>query len=273
MNLATALVTGAAGGIGFELAKLLCLDGHTVILVDIDAGRLAAAQEALTPLAKAPLHTIAQDLTEAQAAQRIYETLEAQGLQVDILINNAGLGDFGFFAEAHWPKQETIIKLNILALTHLTHLLIPGMIARKQGRIMNVASMAAFQPSPLMSIYFASKAFVLSFSEALSSELRPHGISVTVLCPGTTRTGFQAAVGAGTPEMSDKKWAYASAEEVALYGYRAMMRGTTIAIHGTVNKLLVFLQRLLPRKVVVKMVRRGQERNRRALVRAQQAKA
>lgn len=266
-----ALITGAAGGIGYELAKIMYREGFGLVLVDIRAEAIAETPKLLAEQVgkrDTLVYTIVKDLTTDSAAEEIYEELSTKNITVDILINNAGLGDFGDFVNTNWKKQSTIIKLNMLALSHLTRLFLPTMVAQEYGRIMNVASMAAFQPSPLMSVYFASKAFVLSFSQAIADEIKDKNITVTVLCPGTTVTGFQAAVGAGNPELAGKRWAYSTAEEVAVYGYKAMMRGKLIAIPGVVNPWLAWLSKILPRSWVIRMVRRGQERNRRNFIKS-----
>ena len=178
-------------------------------------------------------------------------------MTVDYLINNAGFGDFGLFAESDWNKQEQMINLNITALTHLTQLFLPDMICRHSGRILNVASTASFQPGPTMSVYFATKAFVLSFSEAINNEVREHGITVTALCPGATHSGFQAAA-----SMQDSKLFagnnFPTSREVAEFGYKAMMKGKAVAIHGFRNTLLANSVRFAPRSLVVKLAREMQ---------------
>ncbi len=258
----TALITGGAGGIGLELAKILALQGNDLILVDIREKELIEAKTMLEKEYQCKVKTIAKDLTAPDSIQNIYDEIKMDGIKVGMLINNAGLGDFGEFHLTNWAKQETILKLNIFALTHLTRLFLPDMMENKEGKILNVASLAAFQPSPLMSMYFASKAFVLSFSEAVANEVKGSGVSVTVFCPGPTLTGFQQAVGAGSPELSGKNWIYADVKDVAKAAYKAMMSKKPVVIHGWFNYILAHLPRLLPRNVVTQLTRSTQERNR-----------
>ncbi len=259
----TALVTGASGGIGFQLARLLAKDQHDLILVDIREKQLMEAkQQLLENWPGLQVETITADLSEKGVAERIQQTLLEKGRRVDVLINNAGFGTLGFFLDTSWEKESQMINLHIHTLTHLTKLFLPGMAERGHGKVLNVASLAGFMPGPLTAVYNASKAYVLAFSEAIANEVRGRGVTVTVLCPGLTPTGFQAAVGVGDPELTANRWISTSAEEVALTGYRAMQRGRTIAIPGTINKLLVQAHRFLPRDMAARMVRWAQEKNR-----------
>ena len=199
------------------------------------------------------VYCIGKDLSLKEAARDVYDELIQKNIAVDYLINNAGLGDFGFFSESDWSKQEKMISLNITALTYFTWLFLPDMIKRRDGKILNVSSTAAFQPGPTMSVYFATKAFVQSFSEAVNNEVRDKGITVTALCPGSTESGFHAAViGEGKIVKSRK---LPSSRLVAEYGYRAMMKGKSIAIHGLKNTILANLIRFVPRSLIVKVVR------------------
>jgi uncharacterized protein len=203
--------------------------------------------------------TIVKDLSHPGAAKEVYDELKEKGFSIDYLINNAGFGDFGLFAESDWNKQEQMINLNVIALAHLTRLFLPDMICRRSGKILNVASTASFQPGPTMSVYFATKAFVLSFSEAIDNEVREHGITVTALCPGSTKSGFHSVAameGRKPPERNN----IPSAREVAEFGYRAMMKGKTVAIHGFKNSLLANSIRFGPRSLVVKLARKTQEK-------------
>jgi hypothetical protein len=180
-------------------------------------------------------------------------------LQIDYLINNAGFGDFGFFAQSNWDKQLQMINLNITTLTHLTHLFLPAMIKNKYGRVMNVASTAAFQPGPTMSVYYATKAFVLHFSEAIANELEGSGVTVTALCPGATESGFQSAAAMEESKLVKGKKLPSSAE-VAQYGFNAMMNGKKVAIHGMMNYLMANSIRFTPRALVLKVVRMMQDK-------------
>lgn len=253
----TALVTGASGGIGKELAIQCAADGQDVVLTarDEEALREVAAEiEALYPVRT---HVLPCDLSEAEAPARIVEHLRSQNITVDILINNAGFGVLGPFLAIAMATEIRMIELNITAPTALTRLLAPGMVERKRGFILNVASTAAFQPGPLMAVYYASKAYLLFLSEALSNELEGTGVSVTALCPGPTRTGFQAAAGMGDVKMLRRP--LMDATSVARIGYRGMKRGKRIVVPGILNKLAAQAYRLAPRGLLTSMVRRIQE--------------
>ncbi len=246
----TALITGATGGIGMELARIHAEKGGNLVLADIDHEKLLNLRDELQAKHKISVHIITKDLFLPESPKEIYDEILSQQIYVDYLINNAGLGDFGFFAESNWVKQEKMINLNIKALTYLTWLFLPEMIKRGGGKILNIASTAAFQPGPTMSVYFATKAFVLNFSEAVNREVMDKGITVTALCPGSTGTGFHAAVMDNKPLKSRK---LKPARSVAAYGYNAMMKGKSIAIPGLKNKVMAFSIRLLPRSIVTKM--------------------
>ena len=257
----TALITGAARGIGFELAKLMARDSYDLVLID---------QSTELPYIKKDLHdinpdisikTIIKDLAVPDAAKDIYEELQKDNIVIDVLINNAGFGHYGEFSGTDWEVELKMLKLHVITLTHMTKLFLKGMVERKKGKIMNVASMAAFQPSPLMSVYFASKAYILHFSEAVANEVKGSGVTVTVLCPGATKTGFQETINTGMPDYADKSWVYSTPCAVAAYGYRAMNRGKVVAIHRFVNYLTAGLIRFLPRNTVTNLTRRIQEKN------------
>jgi uncharacterized protein len=249
----TALITGASGGIGYELAKLFARDHHNLVLVARSADKLAQVAAELQPHG-VTVKTIALDLAEPPAPKFLFDQLQREGTVIDILINNAGFGSFGEFAQM--PEGEVLgqINLNIMALTELTRLFLPPMIRRRTGRIMNVASIAGFLPGPLMSVYYATKAYVISFSEAIANELRDSGVTVTCFCPGATHTGF--AQRAGIEKSHLFKWIGAmSAEKVALAGYRAVMGGRTLAISGAHNWVLAESIRFVPRKMVTAVSR------------------
>lgn len=259
----TALVTGASGGIGLELAKLLAKDGFNLILVDIRARELAESRDILQGIhPEIVIETIQEDLSKPEAAAHIHDLVSGNGAGVDVLINNAGFGTFGNFWDTDWAREARMLNLHVLTLTHMTKLFLAGMLSRGRGHILNVSSVAGFQPSPLMAVYNASKAYVLSFSEAIANELKGTGIRVTVLCPGLTRTGFQATVGVGKPEMTASNWISSSPEEVARIGYEAMKKGKTVAIPGWLNYFLAHAHRFLPRNTVTGLVRKVQEKNR-----------
>ena len=255
----TALITGASGGIGAEFAKILAEDKDNMILVARSKNKLDELKKELEDKHNISVFTIGKDLSHPGAAKEVYDELKEKGISIDYLINNAGFGDFGLFAESDWKKQEQMINLNVIALAHLTRLFLPDMICRRSGKILNVASTASFQPGPTMSVYFATKAFVLSFSEAIDNEVREYGITVTALCPGSTKSGFHSVAameGRKPPERNN----IPSAREVAEFGYRAMMKGKSVAIHGFKNTILANSVRFGPRSLVVKLTRKTQEK-------------
>jgi len=201
---------------------------------------------------------IARDLSRPTAVDEIYEEVSAASMTVEMLVNNAGFPVFGLFAQTQLETELEMLHVNVIALTALTKLFLRGMVERQAGRILNLASTAAFEPGPLMAVYYASKAYVLSFSEALANELRGTGVTVTALCPGPTRTGFQKR---GVMEASRLvQGQIADAKSVAVAGYRGMMSGKTIVIPGFGNKLIPWVVRVSPRGVVTRVVRRMQER-------------
>lgn len=254
-----ALVTGASSGIGLELAKIFAGNKTDLLLVARNEGKLKALATELNQQYGISAGILAKDLSRIEAAKEVFDYCEAKHLQVHYLVNNAGFGDFGLFAESPWPKQQDMIHLNITALTYLTHLFLPGMIAAKEGRILNVASTAAFQPGPTMAVYYATKAYVLHFSEAIANELSGTGVTVTALCPGATESGFQNAADMNESKLVKGKKLPGS-REVAQYGYRAMMKGKTVAIHGLMNYLMANSVRFTPRNLVVKIVRMIQDK-------------
>lgn len=257
--MATALITGASSGIGLELAKIFAGNKINLVLVARSENKLIELSKELQQQ-DVKVHVLVKDLSDYNTAKEIFDWCNQQGIVIDYLVNNAGVGDFGLFNESDWIKQEQMINLNITALTYLTHLFLPGMVQRKNGKILNVASTAAFQPGPLMSIYFATKAFVLFFSEAIANELEGTGVTVTALCPGATESGFQAAASMdGSRLFKGKK--IPSSKEVAAYGYKAMMQGKTVAIHGLKNYLLAQGARISPRNLTVKVARWIQDKS------------
>lgn len=256
-NHKTALVTGAASGFGFEFSKLLAADSYNLILVDYNEPALVKAKELLSHNYPVMVECIVFDLSLPQAAIYIFE--KAKGKQVDVLINNAGFGLFGYFAKTDWQTEEAMINLQVTTLTHLTKLFLPDMLTRGSGRIMNISSVAAFQPGPLMAIYYATKSYILSFSQAIANEVKGTGVTVTVFCPGQTKTRFQENVALKShSEISKSHW-IVDAAIVAAVGYRAMQTGKTISVPGFANKLIVQLNRIMPRKTATSLVRILQE--------------
>lgn len=243
----TALVTGASSGIGYELAKVLAAEGYDLALVARRLDHLVKLKEECEKTHNVKAHILAGDLTVPDIAEDIYKELNEKNIQVDVLINNAGFSWYGRYTDMEWKKQSDMIQVNITALTQLTHLFLKGMVERKKGMVLNVASTAAFQPGPLMALYHATKAHVLFFSEALADELKRTGVSVTVLCPGATATEFQQ-VSHNEQTRLVKYSKLPTAKEVAEYGYRAMMKGKIVAVPGIMNKIGVFFVRLVSRK-------------------------
>jgi short-subunit dehydrogenase len=251
----TALITGASNGIGLELAKIHASKGGDLVLVARNKFKLDEIKIELEKQFKISVYTIGKDLSLTNAAQEIYDETNKENIQVDYLINNAGFGDFGMFAETDWNKELQMINLNITSLTHFTKLYLQDMVKRRSGKIMNVASTAAFQSGPTMSVYCATKAYVLSFTEAISNEVIDKGITITALCPGATETGFQAAGGLDDSKLfKDKK--LPTAKEVAQYGYASMMKGKIVAIHGIMNYIMSNSIRFIPRSLVLKISRK-----------------
>jgi len=256
----TALITGASSGIGTEFARIFAKNGYTLVVVARSADKLKALARELETAYRLSVHVLPVDLSKPEAPDQVFAFTEAAGLSVDVLVNNAGFADFGEFHQANWAKNAEMIDLNVKTLTHLTHLYLSGMVARKSGRVLNVASTAAFQPGPLMSVYYATKAYVLSFSEAIANELRGSGVTVTALCPGPTESGFQTKAEMGDSKLVKGKKMPGSAE-VAQYGYEALLAGKTVAVHGTGNYLQSLAPRFLPRNLVAQVVRNAQERS------------
>ncbi len=241
----TALVTGASAGLGVEFAKLLAQDGHNLVLTARSQDRLQRLADELRQQYGIRAQVFARDLSQPGAAPALVEALDQAGLAIDILINNAGFGLNGKYHENLAEQEFALLQLNVVALAQLTRLLLPDMVARGWGRVLNVASTAAFQPGPYMAGYFASKAYVLSLSEALAHELKDTGVSVTVLCPGPTQTEFTER--AGIKESRLFKLGAQPAETVASSGYQAMLKGETVVIPGLHNWALAQSVRFIPR--------------------------
>jgi len=250
----TALITGASGGIGFELAKLFARDGYNLVLVARSGEKLNQIAGELQGKCGVTVKPVALDLTAAPAAKFLFDQLQREGIAVDVLVNNAGFGGFGEFAGMAEEEILGQIHLNVTALTHLTRLFLPGMLARRSGKIMNVASTAAFQPGPLMAVYYATKAYVLSFSEALANEVAGTGVAVSCFCPGATDTGFKKRAGMENSRLF-KKLGAMNVEAVATDGYRGLMAGKTVVISGVQNWLVAESVRFAPRKWVTAVSR------------------
>jgi uncharacterized protein len=241
----TVLITGASAGLGRELAKLAAADGANLVLVARRRDRLEELAQQLTAAHGVAVQVTAADLADPAAPAVIVEATQAAGITVDALVNNAGFGSIGPFAKADLARQLEMVAVNVRALVELTHRCLPGMLARKQGRILNLASVAGFVPGPFMATYYASKAFVLSFTEALATELQGTGITVTASCPGPTKTEFADVARNGESKLFRRR--VATAAGVAKHAYRAMLNGTVVAVPGLMNKLIVQSVRVSPR--------------------------
>lgn len=249
----TALITGATGGIGLAYANLLARQQTNLILVGRNATKLQDRAKELQERTNVTITSIQADLSESSAPRHVYDTVVGKNLSVDYLINNAGFGGYGAFTQTDWQMEHQMIQVNIMALTELTKLFLPSMVSRGSGKILNMASTAAFVPGPLMSVYYATKAYVLSFSEAIGYELRNTGVTVTAVCPGPTRSGFQKASNIEESGLvKDKK--LPTAEEVAVYGLEEMMKGTPVAVHTIKDRIQTRIIPLLPRSYVLSTV-------------------
>jgi short-subunit dehydrogenase len=255
----TALITGASSGIGLELAKLFARDGFNLVLIARRYDRLKAIADDLEKTHNIQVKYCAKDLAVSSAADEILQSINSEMLNIDVLINNAGFGWHGEFAKMDLADALEMIQVNITSLTHLTRLLLPEMIQRKRGKILNVASTAAFQPGPLMATYYASKAYVLNFSLALSEELQGTGITVTALCPGPTSTGFGQRAGFTNEKILGGILSM-DASKVALRGYKGLMKGKKIVIPGWKNWIGVQIVRLLPRTLPGKLIKKVQKK-------------
>jgi short-subunit dehydrogenase len=247
----SALITGASSGIGAELAKLCASDGYNLILVARRAPRLQQLADELARRHGISARIVAADLSDPLAPDAVFDACGND--RVDLLINNAGLGVHGRFTETNWQDEERLLRVNVEALVRLTKLFLPGMEKRGSGRVLNVASTAAFVPGPLMALYYASKSFVLSFSLALANEMRGTDVTVSVLCPGPTRTEFDAAARISGSRLFEGP--VMSAIDVAREGYRAMMAGKPEHIAGARNRWTVLGTRLAPRTVLAALAR------------------
>ena len=255
----TALITGASGGIGLELARIHAAKQGDLVLVARSKDKLDTLAKELTEAHKIQVTVIAEDLSKPDAAKRIFERTEALDIQIDSLINNAGFGGHGNFHERDLASEQQMMQVNMAALTELCHYYAKGMVARKQGRILNVSSTASFMPGPLQAVYYATKAYVTSFTQAIAEELSEHNVTATALCPGAVATGF---VKAGDLEGVGIWKNAKSAQSVAECGYEAMEKGELVAFNeGMLKFMLNWIIPFLPRKAVLKMSRKAMEKS------------
>jgi uncharacterized protein len=254
----TALITGSASGIGYELACIFASKNYNLVLVDRNELKLQEIAVEFQEKFKLIIKTIVKDLSISTSPEEIFTELQQAGIKVHVLVNNAGFGTYGLFNETHLNTELEMLQVNLVCLTHLTKLFLKDMVKEGKGKILNVSSAAAFQPGPLMAVYFATKAYVLSFSEAIANELEGTGVTVTVLCPGSTISAFHERTGMADSKLV-KGQKMMDAQTVAQIGYDALMRGKTIVIPGLLNKILAKSVRFVPRNLVTKIVRTMQE--------------
>jgi short-subunit dehydrogenase len=250
-----ALITGGSVGIGAALADVFAAHGHDLILVSRNREKLEARGRAIHDQCGVDVICLPEDLADPQGARRLYEAVTARSLDVHYLVNNAGVGLYGKFATTDLDAELKMIQLNVASVVDLTKRFLPSMIARRSGRILNVASLAAFMPGPWMSVYYATKAFLLSFSEAIDYELKPNGITVTTLCPGPTESEFKVRAGSQRSRLFEAF--VMEAPPVARLGYDGMMKGKAVVIPGLRNKLITIAARLTPRPVMTEMSHRA----------------
>ena len=255
----TAVVTGAASGLGYELMLLLAKDNYNLVLIDIEKKKLKTIQFELQNKLNISVSIIPIDLSKNNSAETVFNSIK--NLQIEVLINCAGFGIYGTFANNNWEAESAMLNLHVITITHLTKLVLQGMISQDSGKILNVSSLAAFQPGPMMALYYASKSYLLSFSEAIANELKDTGVSVTVLCPGPTKTCFQEVV-SSTSSNNKISFNMACPKAVAAYGYKAMLKGKVVAVPGLFNKFLANLPRFLTRNRTTSIVRKIQDKNR-----------
>lgn len=251
----TALITGASSGLGAEFARQLAAEGCSLILVARRADRMQALQAEIKTRYGVPVDYVAMDLAEPDAPQQLFDRLKMQGRVVDVLVNNAGFGIYGDFLSVPWERTQQMLALDIMALTHLTHLFAADMIARKSGWILLVASTGSFQPTPTYAAYSAAKCYVLSLGEALHYELRNAGVGCTVLCPGVTRTEFLDV--AGQSLTLYQRLTMMDSPEVVRIGLRALWGGRSSIVAGAINGASALLMRFLPRQVAAGIAARS----------------
>ncbi|RCK72237.1 MAG: 3-oxoacyl-[acyl-carrier protein] reductase [Ignavibacteriae bacterium] len=250
----TALITGASTGIGLEFAKIFAKENYDLILVSRNEKKLNEIKNSIEKDYRVKVKIIPKDLAEKNSAFEIYDEICKENLKVDVLINNAGFGALGNFEKIDWKTQADMLEVNITALTYLTHLFLKHMKERGEGKILNVASTAAFQPGPLMAVYYATKAYVLSFSLALAEETKNSNVTVTVLCPGPTTTEFQERAGMKQTKIM-RLMKFLPADYVANYGFKALMKSKRLAIPGWLNKISVSMVKFLPQNFIVKIIK------------------
>ena len=255
----TALITGGAGGIGFELARVYAKNSYNVLLIDINDKALVESKSKLEKEFSITASTLAIDLSSEKAAEKIYKYTTENNIVVNTLINNAGFGVYGKYSVSDWSREQSMMNIHVYITAALTKYYLKEMVKRNEGQVLNVASLAGFQPGPFMSMYYATKAFVISFTESISREHKDTNINISVLCPGITKTGFQKSVS----ENSDPKARnMASAQNVAEYAFEKLKQNKVVIIPGFKNKILSILPGLLPRSMARNILFNAQSKNR-----------
>ncbi len=248
-----ALITGASKGIGRELAKVFAKNGYSLILIARTTSELESLQQELKNTYQCTSKILPLDLSESNAVDEIMNTFKEDIINLDVLVNNAGFGKSSKFTNMSKEDVEGMLAVNIRVLTELTYRVLPYMTAKKQGKILNVASIAAYAPGPYMAMYYATKAYVLSFSVALYEEYKNDGVIISALCPGYTETEFQARAGLKGAAMMDRMFPIMTAEQVATIGYDQLMKNKSVIITGMINKIFVFLLWLFPQSLNAKI--------------------
>ncbi|MBI4886741.1 MAG: SDR family oxidoreductase [Acidobacteria bacterium] len=265
MHPRTALITGASAGIGAAFAEVFAAEGFDLVVTARREDRLRALAGRLEARYGARVHVEVADLSEPDAPERLCASLAARGIAIDALVNNAGYGIPGAYLASDWPRQAALLQVMVVAVAELTHRLLPGMVERRYGRVINVASLAALVPPPAgHTLYAASKAFVVRFSEALAGEVRPAGVHVTALCPGFTRSEFHDVTGTRATVGRLPGWLWMDAATVAREGFDAVMAGTPVYVTGRINRVIALLARHLPQKILIALGHRTARHYRRA---------
>jgi short-subunit dehydrogenase len=248
-----ALVTGASCGMGYEYAKLFAKDGKNIVVVARSRDKLEGLKNDLEKAHGTKVKVLVKDLADPRSPQEIFSELEKEGVNVDVLVNNAGFGVYGKFADTDWQKEAEMLQVNIVSLTQLTKLFLKGMAEKRSGKILNVSSVAGLAPSPWLTAYSGTKHYVLGFSNALACDLRGTGVSVTCFCPTNTRTLFGERANAQTASGMRRGLFEMDAATAARIGYKALAKGKTTEVAGLATNLSMFFMRLMPRKLVTKV--------------------